>query len=83
MNIDTDSLVSLEMFTYCYSQETECSAWDMWIAKLPWMGKDDFISFEDFLGKKAEPKQKPTDSEILKELTDLVSAFEGRQEAAK
>ncbi|AZV58828.1 hypothetical protein [Clostridium sp. AWRP] len=54
--------------------------WDMWLAKYPWMDKDNFINFEDFkkqmIGDPHESKPKPkTKEEIYKQADDILNAF--------
>ncbi|MFA5130427.1 MAG: hypothetical protein WC477_05980 [Patescibacteria group bacterium] len=59
----------LKLILQLFDKETEGAAWDIWIAKLPYMNEENYISFADFLGKyKPKPVAGPGRSaqEMLK-----------------
>ncbi|OAA90705.1 hypothetical protein [Clostridium coskatii] len=78
--LDLDIYYGLELIKKVYEEKTNSMVWDMWLAKYPWMDKDNFISFEDFkkqmLGDPEKPKTKPkTKEEIYKQADDILKAF--------
>lgn len=63
----------IDLINKAFEKREENKAWQMWIAKYPWMAKNEFIPFDKFYKKAIQPKnisQKPA-QEILKEAYEI------------
>lgn len=75
-----DIYYGLELIKKAYEEKTNSIVWNMWLAKYPWMDKDNFISFEEFkkqmIGEPDKPKLKPkSKKEIYTQADKILASF--------
>ena len=70
--------VGCKLIYKIYEKKSEKKHWDMWIAKLPYMDKDNYLPFEKFYNKKPSVKNKSraTKEDLLKLNADVMSKIQ-------
>lgn len=78
MKLSSDD--GFEMLKKANEKQSDSILWDMWLAKYPWMDKDNFVNFNDFKNsilKKVEQPKEPvkTKEEIIKNSEKIIAAW--------
>jgi len=51
--------------------DTQDDLWQIWLTKYPYMGKDNFVTFEDFLEQVTRPVSQRSANEIISESKEI------------
>lgn len=76
--MEMDLYYGFELIKKAYEKELGKKLWDMWLAKYPWMDKDNFVTFENFkedmTGNDKTKKPKQTKEQIIAMAEEIKAA---------
>lgn len=74
----------MELLDYAEKQERRSELWQAYVAQLPWMSKDDYIPFEQYVARctGANIDTRPV-MEILEEVEEAEKMLEGGYDGSR